>query len=73
MKERFMFLHAPSHRAAAKIDRVLGRHPQYYWRIDQKGDNCFLLESEAEIAAAIAIGAKKCRQQNPTLFLKCWQ
>lgn len=67
-----MMLRTTSHRSRAGLDRVLGRHPQYYWTVEDGG--CFVrLEDPAVIARALAIkGVSKCRCQDMKKYGKCW-
>ena len=68
-----MFLYTTSHRASAKVDSALGRHPKHFWRLDnQKGGVYFRLDDPDEIEKAIAAGAKKSRDQKPEGYYQCW-
>jgi hypothetical protein len=68
-----VFLHAPSHRIRTRIDQVLGRHPQHYYRLDDmKGGVYFRLDDPAEIEKTLAAGAKRCRDQDDQGYLRCW-
>ena len=74
-----MFFYSPSHRTGQRIDNVLGRHPQYFWKKDNmKGGVYFWLdcsddvEHSVEIEKVIAAGAKKCRDQKRENYLMCW-
>ena len=67
-----MIIRTTSHRSSEKLDRALGKHPQYYYTLE--GGGCFvILESPAEIEKALAIkGVTRCRNQNEDDYGKCW-
>lgn len=67
-----MMLRTTSHRSRHGVDRVLGRHPQYYWTFNDGG--CFLkLDDPKEIEAVLKIkGVSKCRDQNEESYGQCW-
>ena len=68
-----MFFVTTSHRIRTRIDTVLGRHPQHYYRLDDmKGGVYFRLDAPAEIEKALIAGAKKCRNQDDQGYLRCW-
>lgn len=67
-----MMLKTTSHRSREKLDRLLGKHPQYYYTFEHGG--CFVkLEDPEVIAKALAIkGITKCRDQNEDTYMVCW-
>jgi len=67
-----MMLKTTSHRSRAKVDSALGRHPEYYYTLQDGG--CFLkLEDPVEIEKVRAIkGVTKCRNQDATKYGLCW-
>lgn len=69
-----VFLRETSHRISAKVDQALGRHPQHYWRSDDRQGGIYIkLLDQSEIEKALAAGAKKCRQQDHRVFRVCWR
>jgi hypothetical protein len=54
------------------VDSALGRHPEYYYTLQDGG--CFLkLEDPVEIEKVRAIkGVTKCRIQDATKYGLCW-
>ena len=70
-----MFFETTSHRNRAKVERILGRHPQFFWKRDnRKGGVYFWLDDDnkAEIERVLSVGAKKCRDQKRESYLMCW-
>jgi len=66
-----VILRTKSHRARAKMDRIIGRHPQYYWT--WKDGACFaeVTPEEYELVKGIK-GITKARVSREDLR-RCWE
>jgi hypothetical protein len=65
-----IFVRINSHRAADKMDRAIGRHPQYYWTLEHGG--CFAEVTEEEFDRIRTIrGITKARVPRKELR-QCW-
>ncbi len=65
-----VILRTKSHRARERLDRIIGRHPQYYWTWEDGG--CFAEVTAAEYHAVRNIkGISKARLPHESLR-RCW-
>jgi len=65
-----VIIRVKSHRASDKLDRAIGRHPQYFWTMKDGG--CFADVTEEEFGRIKTIkGITKARVPREELHL-CW-
>ena len=67
-----MMMRTTSHRSREKLERAIGRHPQYFFTMQDGG--CFVkLDAPPEIEKALRVtGVTRCRVQDESKYMQCW-
>jgi hypothetical protein len=70
MRDNALMLRTRSHRAREKVDRAIGRHPQYYWTWEDGGCFAEVTAKEYELVKGIK-GITRTKVPRDKLRL-CW-